>query len=306
MTISSLSTTKAHNIERAAATARFIGGSVRSVERGPRGSWTLEVQTPHNIYPISLWDDDKPQHVKALDYRKGDIVTLQVHAYEHPVYQPWKIYDILQFDHHQFLAIQSLEQQIKQQALSCNTLLKQGEIEARQIGDYEHAYAIQQEQRNTQSFWSTVAGIGSAVGCLASAPFTGGASLFGLPAAGMLVHNGQSQTGSNAVAEVALRHRREALGRTWDTIRQQATQALALSGQLERTIGSAKLLPWKECKHGAAYGILPPQLNTELQVIANSSAPLTTTVIDVECSSFPGHLTGAKPSRELGLSKAKL
>ena len=287
MTNSILATTKERNIERAAATARFIGGSVSSVKRGPRSSWTLEVQTPHNIYPVSLWDDDKPQHIKALNYRKGDIVTLQVHAYEHPVYQPWKIYDILQFDHHQFLAIQKLEQQIKQQALNCNTLLKQGMVEANQLNDYERAYAIQQEQRQSTHFWSTIAGIGSAVGALAAAGFTGGASLFGLPAAGMLMHNAQSQVVGNVIADVALQHRREALGRT---VRLQAAQCLALTGQLEQTVSSAKLLPWKDTKHGAAYGILPPQLASELQSIANSAAAHNSTAIDVKCTPIADYI----------------
>jgi hypothetical protein len=302
MTLSTLST-KELNIQRAAATARFVGGTVRSIERGPRSSWTLTIQTPHGLYPISLWDDDKPQHAIALDFRRNDIVTLQVHAYEHPVYQPWKIYDILEFDDHQLQTLTQLNNQIRSNALSCNNTLKQCEIEARQLGELDAAAALMREQRQTQGFWSQVAGISSAVGAIATAPLTGGASLLALPGSCMLVFSGQAAGDSTAITDINLRHRRENLGNAWYAVRQQATQALHCVGLLEQTVDDAKLLPWKATANGNAYGILPPSLKHELHAIACSEVPASQAVIDVQ--PMLNHLTGAKPARRLGIPKAK-
>ena len=286
----------ANNIQRAAGTARFICGHVASIKRGFRSSWALDVQTQHGLYPISVWDDGKALTDKVLSFAKNQIVSLQVHHYENDDYNPWKVWDVLEFDSYKLSTINSLENSIKQHALQCSSSSNQCEIETREINEHTSALAAQIAEQDTRNIWQTIAGISTALGAFAAAPMTGGGSLLSLPMSAMLIHSGTAAKEHETTAQVALRHRRERLGRLFNFVREEALKALQLTHQLEAVVDSAKMQPWKKASRNAAYGILPPQLTAELHAYAQMQQ--ATQTIDVTCTSEPWfkvhHLSGKR------------
>ena len=281
----SITTTKEQNIQRAMDSTRLIGGQVHSLTKANGGSWTLVVDQNTSRYQISIWDNDQAHTDAALSMRPGDIVTLQVHAYHHPAYNPWKIWDVLQFSDSEQRLVTRLNDEIKANTRASLAQHQQAQIELRRIGDLRQAMAVQKAERENVDFWRQVAGVGSAVACLAAAVPTGGLSLCGLGGSAVMLTS--SSSSSSAFADVQLQHRREDLGRSWRLMQQQAIQGLQCIDALEGTLERAKLQPWKTASHGISYGLLPTELRQQLNSIATSAPPAGVVTIDASVASSP-------------------
>jgi hypothetical protein len=280
----SIQTSKHQNIERAMGTVRLIGGQVSDLRRGPRGSWTLVIDQASSRYLISLWDDEHVQHQAALNLRRGDIATLQVRNYEHPSYHPWKVWDVLNFSDADTRLITQLDDGVRANSLACQRSFQQAQLEHRQIGELQQALNLQEEERKQQGFWRQVAGISSGIAAIAMAPATGGASLLGLGGSAVMLSGTGSSTSSYSSTQ--LQHRREALGRNWQLMQQQALRALGCIDKLEAALERAKLQPWKQGLNSVSYGLIPPELRSQLQAVANSNAAPSTVTVNVSARSM--------------------
>lgn len=291
--------TKQDNIIRAMGTTRAIGGTVRSISRGPRNSWILTIETPAGLYPIAVWDDSKPHQDAALSYRKGDIATLQIHAYEHPHYSPWKIWDVLSFDQTDHQRWQQLDHTIRDLSASAFRSFDTNTQENNRLSEIERAHHDQLVEQAQQRSLRQLAGISTAFGALIAAPFTGGLSLTGIPAAAVML---SPSSAADSVQSIALRHRREDVQRAWQAMQATARRGIQAIDCMENLFSSAKLQPWKDTGHGNSYGVVPPELRQELQTVAQATLPAAHQIIDVTARSFVlDHITEAKRTLDIVL-----
>jgi hypothetical protein len=275
--------TAQENIIRAMNTTRAIGGTVRSISRGPRNSWVLTIETPAGLYPIAVWDDGKPHQDAALSFRKGDIATLQIHAYEHPYYSPWKIWDVLSFDQTDYQRWQQLDHTIRDLSASAFRSFDTNTQENNRLGEIEQAHNNQLVEQEQQRSLRQLAGISTAFGALIAAPFTSGLSLTSLPAAAVMLSPSRA---ADSVQSITLRHRREDVQLAWQAMQATARRGIQAIDCMEDLFSGAKLQPWKDTGHGNSYGVVPPELRQELQAVAQATLPAAHQIIDVSARGF--------------------
>jgi len=278
-----MASTKQFNIERAQQTARLIAGTVLSLEHDCGNAWILQVICNNGRYDISVWNDEKRQHQYAMGLKPGDVVTLQVHSYNHPGYQPWKIYDWLVFSSADRVRCNALERKLKEQLRSIETRQRDYDAAIQHLGKQQILLNQQRAQRQTNDFWRHLAGFVGGVGSLAAAPFTGGASLLALPSCGILLCDSgaelQHQMGQNS-----LDFSRALADNNAGITRSMAIAALEIINELEELITNAKRQSWKHAANGNAYGLLPNSIRADLErITAPPKQPVTATPAAQPC-----------------------
>lgn len=271
-----MSATKQFNIERAQRTARLIAGTVLSLEPGHSSSWDLKVLCNQGRYDISIWNDKAPQHAYAMALKPGDIVSLQVHVYEHPNYNPWKVFDYLVFSQAARAQCTMLERRLKEQLQAIKTRQAECELTTRHLKAQQINLNAQLAQRQTFDFWRHLGGIVGGVAAIAAAPATGGASLLALPGCGVALCPSGAEL-QHQMGQQSLDFSRALADSNLGVTRSMARSAIDIVDQLETITTNAKRLPWKNAANGNTYGLLPVSIRSDLLAIASESpAPAET------------------------------
>jgi hypothetical protein len=265
-----MSTTKQFNIERAQRTARLIAGTVLSLQPGHGSSWDLKVLCNQNRYDISIWNDKHPQHAYAMALEPSDIISLQVHHYEHPDYNPWKVFDYLVFSQAARAQCEILERRLKQQLQVIKTRQAEHDLTVRHLKAQQINLSAQLAQRQTFDFWRHLGGIVGGVAAIAAAPATGGASLLALPSCGVALCPSGAEL-QHQMGQQNLDFSRALADSNLGVTRSMARSAIDIIDELETIITNAKHLPWKSAANGNAYGLLPLSIRSDLLAIADES-----------------------------------
>jgi hypothetical protein len=264
--------TKQINIERAQRTARLIAGTVLGLNHIAGKHWQLQVLCNNGRYDISVWNDRKVQHDYAMALKPGDVVSLQVHNYEHPGCNPWKVFDYLTFDPAARALCTALERKLQEQLHAIKTRQTEYNLTLQHLKTQQRNLDDQLAQRQTFDFWRHLGGIAGSIAAIAAAPATGGASLAALPGCGvMLCPSGadlQHQTGQQS-----LDFSRALADNNLGITRSMARTAIDIVDQLEVVITNAKRLPWKTATNGNSYGLLPVSVRSDLIAAASTATP---------------------------------